>query len=113
MCLQQLGELQKKLRQFEQAGAQVIGISVDSGAQAVQVVQTTGATFPILTDADLNVTRQYDMQLRPEWPMGGMGPFPEMGFVVVDGKGMIRAQRVELEFGDTLIQLLKQIEDLQ
>ena len=92
---------------------QVIGISIDTGAQAAQVVQNTGATFPILADPDLNVTMQYDMQLRPDWPMGMMGRFPEMGFVIVDGKGIILAQRVDLQFGDAAIQLLPQIKELK
>ena len=104
--------MQKQIAQFEQAGAQVIGISIDSGAQAAQVVQRTGATFPILADPDLKVTTQYDMQLRPEWPMGMMGQFPEMGFVIVDGQGIIRAQRVDMQFGNGAIQLLPQIKEL-
>lgn len=90
----------------------MIGISIDSGDQAAEVVQKTGATFPILADPELKVTTQYDMQLRPEWPMGMMGQFPEMGFVVVDGKGIVRAQRVDLSFGNAAIQLLPRLKEL-
>ena len=60
----------------------------------------SGASFPLLSDIDMKVTRQYDMQLRPEWPMGGMGDIPEMGYVVVDAVGRIKLQRVDLYFGD-------------
>ena len=90
----------------------MIGISVDTGEQARQVVQQTGATFPLLSDPDLSVTKQFDMQLREGWPMGGMGNFPEMGYVIVDGKGIIRAQRVEIYFGEAGPQILRWLEDL-
>ena len=90
----------------------MIGISVDTGYQARQVVQETGATFPLLSDADLSVTEQFDMQLRESWPMGGMGNFPEMGYVIVDGNGIIRAQRVDVYFGDAGPQILRWLEEL-
>lgn len=90
----------------------MIGISIDTGDQARQVGQETGATFPLLSDPDLSVTTQFDMQLRAGWPMGGMGQFPEMGFVIVDGNGIIRAQRVDLDFGQGAIRLLPTLEKL-
>jgi len=90
----------------------VIGISIDTGDQARQVVQQTGVTFPLLSDPDLSVTKQFDMQLRAGWPMGGMGAFPEMGYVIVDGMGIIRAQRVDVYFGQAGGQILKWLEEL-
>lgn len=60
----------------------------------------SGASFPLLSDNDLTVTRLYDMQLRGGWPMAGMGEIPEMGWVIIDGDGVIRLQRVDLYFGD-------------
>ena len=44
--------------------------------------------------------------------MGGMGGFPEMGYVIVDGMGIIRAQRVEIYFGEAAGQILKWLKDL-
>lgn len=91
----------------------MISINPDTGDQAQQVVQRIGATFPFLSDPDLNVTKQFDMQLREGWPMGNMmGNFPEMGYVIVDGKGVIRAQRVDEYFGDAGPQILKWLKDL-
>ncbi len=91
----------------------MIGISIDTGDRARQVVQETGATFPLLYDPDLAVTKQFDMQLRADWPMGGMGGgFPEMSYVIVDGKGMIRAQRVEMFFGEAAPQILRWLKDI-
>lgn len=40
------------------------------------------------------------MELRPGWPMAGMGEIPEMGWVVIGADGIIRLQRVDLYFGD-------------
>lgn len=92
---------------------EVLSISVDTGNAVRQLVQETGAIFPILSDRDLSVTQQFDMQLRGSWPMGGMGRLPEMGFVIVDGNGIIRAQRVEFYFGRTAIQLLPLLRSLE
>ena len=66
----------------------------------------SGASFPLLSDIDLTVTRMYDMQLRPGWPMSGMGEIPEMGYVVVGADGLIRLQRVDLYFGDNADDIL-------
>ncbi len=71
----------------------------------------TKASFPLLRDPELKVTKLFDMQLRGDWPMGMMGSYPEMGYVITDAKGIIRAQRVDLNFGDhvnDIIVLLKQ-----
>ena len=66
----------------------------------------SGASFPLLSDIDLSVTRLYDMQLRPGWPMAGMGQIPEMGYVVIGADGLIRLQRVDLYFGDNADDIL-------
>ena len=55
----------------------------------------------------MKVTRLYDMQLRPDWPMGGMGDIPEMGYVVVGADGLIKLQRVDLYFGDHTDDILR------
>ena len=90
----------------------MISINPDTNDRAQQVVERIGATFPLLSDPDLSVTKQFDMQLREGWPMGGMGNFPEMGYVIVDSNGIIRAQRVETYFGDAGPQILKWLKDL-
>jgi hypothetical protein len=46
------------------------------------------------------------MQLRPDWPMGGMGDIPEMGYVVAGADGLIKLQRVDLYFGDNADDIL-------
>ena len=104
--------MQKRIDQFHNLGAEVISINPDTSDHAQQVIQQIGATFPFLSDPDLSATVQFDMQLRAGWPMGGMGTFPEMGYVIVDGKGLIRAQRVDVYFGDAGPQILKWLKEL-
>ena len=71
-----------------------------------QTQARSGASFPLLSDMDLKVTRLYDMQLRPNWPMGGMGDIPAMGYVVVGADGRIKLQRVDVNFGDNANDIL-------
>lgn len=77
-----------------------MAVGYDTPETLRQTQAGSGASFPLLSDIDMKVTRQYDMQLRPNWPMGGMGDIPEMGYVVVDAEGRIQLQRVDLYFGD-------------
>src|SRR5712692_1506011 len=80
--------------------ADVIAVGADTASSIQQTQSATKASFPLLRDPDLMVSKLYDMQLRSQWPMGMMGAFPEMGYVIVDDKGIIRTQRVDLTFGD-------------
>lgn len=77
-----------------------MAVGFDTPETLRQTQAGSGASFPLLADKDMTVTRQYDMQLRPEWPMGGMGAMQEMGYVIVDAEGRIQLQRVDLYFGD-------------
>ena len=78
----------------------LIAVGYDTPESLRQTQAGSGASFPLLSDIDLKVTRLYGMQLRPDWPMGGMGQIPEMGYVVIGPDGSIRLQRVDLYFGD-------------
>ena len=105
--------MQQRIDQFHNLETEVISINPDTGVNAQEVAQRIGATFPLLSDPTLSVTQQFDMQLRVGWPMGSMGGgLPEMGYVIVDGKGIIRAQRVDVYFGDAGPQILRWLKDL-
>ena len=84
----------------------LIAVGYDTLESLRQTQTRSGASFVLLSDIDLTVTRLYDMQLRPNWPMGGMGQIPEMGYVVIGADGLIRLQRVDLYFGDHANDLL-------
>ena len=84
----------------------LIAVGYDTPESLKQTQAGSGASFLLLSDIDLTVTRMYDMQLRPGWPMSGMGEIPEMGYVVISADGLIRLQRVDLYFGDNADDIL-------
>ncbi len=83
-----------------QAAGDLIAVGYDTPESLRQSQAGSSASFLLLSDIEMKVTRMYDMQLRPNWPMGGMGDIPEMGYVVVGPDGLIKLQRVDLYFGD-------------
>jgi len=89
----------------------LLAVGYDTPASLKRTQADSGASFPLLADIEMTVTPLYDMQLRPEWPMGGMGDIPEMGYVVVDPDGRIRLQRVDLYFGDNADDILRTMKD--
>ena len=103
--MKQLGELQKHISEFQAVG-DLIAAGYDTLDSLQQTQADSGASFPLIAAKDMTVTRLYDMQLRPNWPMGGMGDIPEMGYVVVGADGMIKLQRVDLYFGDNANDIL-------
>ena len=111
MCVQQLGELQKSATAL-QAEADVYTINRDPPAQTAQVRQLSGTTLPILYDEKLEVAGQYDFLPKLGQPMGGMSDIPQMGFVIIDAQGVIRAQRVDIYFGRDAGQMLEILEAL-
>lgn len=105
MCVSQLGELEKRIKDFQQFG-NLIAVGYDTPESLKQTQAGSGASFPLLSDMEMKVTRLYDIQLRPDWPMGGMGDIPAMGWVVVSADGRIKLQRVDLNFGDHAADIL-------
>lgn len=69
--------------------------------------------MPVLLDKQLAVARQYDLPPKPGQPMGMMTGVAQMGFVIVDGAGTIRVQRVDLQFGQHAGQILDILRTLE
>ena len=88
----------------------LVAVGYDTPESLKQTQAGSGASFLLLSDIDLTVTRMYDMQLRPGWPMAGMGDIPEIGYVVVGADGRISLQRVDLYFGDNADDILGAME---
>ena len=57
--MNQLGELEKLLSEFESRGAQLIAIAFQSEEDTAKSVEKSGATFPILADVDHMVAGLY------------------------------------------------------
>ncbi len=84
----------------------MIAVGYDTPESLQQTQAVSHASFPLLSDMELKVTRLYNMQLRQGWPMFGMGDIPEMGYVIIGPDGKIRAQRVDLHYGDNVGDIL-------
>ncbi len=82
-------------------------INSDTPEKSRQLKQITGISLPVLLDPTLQVAGRYDMLPKPGQPMGGMGGVAQMGFVIIDGSGTIRLQRVDERFGQDADQILE------
>ncbi len=74
-------------------------INSDAPAASRQLKAMSGINVPVLLDPSLAVARQYDLMPKPGQPMGGMAGVAQMGFVIVDRRGIIRVQRADIYFG--------------
>jgi peroxiredoxin len=104
--VEQLGELTEQTAALRER-ADVYVVNPDSPEQSRALKEISGIDVPVLLDFDLSVTRQYDMLPKAGQPMGGMSGVPQMGFVIVDASGVIRVQRVDLNFGEHADQMLE------
>lgn len=88
-------------------------INSDSPAQSLQLKQITGIRVPVLLDSQLTVAGQYDFLPKEGQPMYGMSGVSQMGFVIIDGHGTIRIQRVDINFGQHAGQILQILQILE
>ncbi len=71
--------------------------------------QLIGKPFPLLLDPKRAVIRPYEMT----HDMGGGDVVANMGYVIVDARGIVRANVVDPLFGqhaDTIVQTLKAVQ---
>ncbi len=109
--MQQLGELQKSADVLR-LRADVFVVNSDTPDGSRQLKRRTGIALPVLLDPDLQVARSYDMLPKPNHPMGMMSGVAQMRFVIADGRGTIRVQRVDVNFGahaDQILEILRLI----
>lgn len=110
--MQQLGELQKSADALRQQ-ATVYVINSDTPDNSRRLKQITGISFPVLLDQQLVWARQYDMLPKSNQPMGMMSGVGQMGFVIIDASGMVRIQRVDINFGQHASQILDILQRIQ
>ena len=83
-----------------QQQAEAYVINPDSRQDALEVLKHTHLTLPLLSDPHYAVAAKFGLPSTAR-PMGGL-----VGFVVIDPKGIIRFQRVDIRFGDHIGQIL-------
>ena len=99
MCTTQLVKLQARLGELTAEGAAVFSVSIDTADHARKIVDQFHLGFPILSDPGMQVIRPYGMK-------GEAMEMADLGYVVIDGAGRIRARRIDREFGDHVERLL-------
>ena len=105
--------LQARIDDFGASGARIVAISPDSIEENMKVARSQGLGFPVLSDAELEVTRALDLIHEK----GGMPPdFADVPrpavFIVVDGvirwRALTNNWRVRVR-PDTLLEALAEI----
>jgi peroxiredoxin Q/BCP len=102
MCTTQLVKLQKRVNEVAAEGAAVFAVSIDKPDEARRVAQEFRLSFPVLSDPAMQVIRPYGMK-------GEAMEMADLGYVVIDREGRIRAKRVDREFGDHVELLLHDV----
>ncbi len=74
---------------LEQAGAQLVGISVDSSFALKAFAQTYNLQFPLLSDFNKKVAKLYGV-LQDPWVGFGYKGVAKRAVMVVDKRGMLR-----------------------
>ena len=74
---------------FQEAGAQLVGVSVDSVFALKAFAQTYNLQFPLLSDFNKRVTRLYGV-LQDPWGSVGYKGVSKRAVFVVDRRGMLR-----------------------
>ena len=92
VCTDQMGQLQGEIGRFQEKGATILGISVDSPWSHKAWAEERGIGFPLLSDFQREVVEEYGVKHE--------AGFPERAYVVIDQEGIVRAKRVEDSPGD-------------
>jgi len=87
VCTDQMGQLQEEIGRFEEKGAKVMGISVDSHWSHRAWAEERGIGFPLLSDFQRQVVEDYGV-------MHEAG-FSERAYFVIDQEGVVRAKKIE------------------
>jgi len=86
-CTQELCDISAGINAYDDLGAQVLGISVDSPFSLKAWVEKEGITIPLLSDFNKEVSAAYGAQF--EDLLGFKGVAKRSAFVV-DGAGVVR-----------------------
>jgi len=100
MCREQLVKLRPHVKELEAEGAAVLAMSVDTPEQASKLAEDLNLAFPVLSDPNVGIVREYGMYSKP------MG-MPEMGYVVIDKQGRIRTEEVDHQIGEKANDILR------
>jgi peroxiredoxin len=88
VCSNEMSAFQNRLGAFEDAGATVYGVSVDSPFALNEFRDKLGLEFGLLSDADKELIEAYDISM--DFAEMGVHDIAKRSVFVVDGDGTIR-----------------------
>ncbi|MGH7825834.1 MAG: peroxiredoxin family protein [Candidatus Binatia bacterium] len=100
MCREQLVKLRPHVKELESEGAAVLAMSMDTQQEASKLAQDLNLGFPILSDPNMGIVREYGMY-------GKQMRMPEMGYTVIDKQGRILTEEVDRQFGENVNDILR------
>ena len=100
MCREQLVKLRPHVKELEAEGAAVLAMSMDTAEQASKLAQDLNLAFPVLSDPNMGIVREYGMY-------GKQMRMPEMGYTVIDKQGRIRTEEIDRQFGENVNAILR------
>ena len=92
VCTDQMGQLQQEIGRFEEKGAKILAVSVDSPWSHRAWAEERGIGFPLLSDFQREVVEDYGV-------MHDKG-FPERAYFVIDKDGVVQARKIEASPSD-------------
>lgn len=87
VCTDQMGQLQREIGRFEEKGARILAVSVDSPWSHKAWAEERDIHFPLLSDFQREVVEEYGVKHE--------AGFPERAYFVIDKEGVVRAKRIE------------------
>ncbi len=100
MCREQLVKLRPHVKELEAENAAVLAISMDTPEEASKLAQDLNLAFPVLSDPNTVVVREYGMYSRQM-------RMPDMGYTVIDKQGRIRTDEIDQRFGENANDILR------
>src|SRR5690606_20184710 len=91
-CTKEMCGIQEDYNQYEESGAQVVGISADSHFALKHFAEDNKINFPLLSDYNREAIKAYDVLL-PEFAFGYKNTAQRATFVI-DKDGIIRYSHV-------------------
>ncbi len=86
-CTDEMRAISDGFSEWQDLGASVIGLSVDSPYTNVAFADSMKAAFPIVSDFNLEATRAYDVERAD---LGGLKSVSERAAIVVDSEGTVQ-----------------------
>lgn len=87
VCTDQMGQLQREIGRFEEKGAKILAVSVDSPWSHKAWAEERDIRFPLLSDFQREVVEEYGVKHE--------AGFPERAYFVIDKEGVVRAKKIE------------------